>query len=195
LPETRGHLLATLRLHDCFLKAPLDVLRALVGFMGAVPGHDSSLIRDFAEAHMAAGLSAGARPAPRLRSRGRIHDLHALLEGIRTGYFPGDSVADVRITYGQGSTSLTRRRSIHYGSYHYVSRTITIHPLLDSREVPEWFVSFVIYHELIHAILPEPSRTGGRRRIHDAEFLRLERAHPDYARAQAFAREFLKRFQ
>jgi predicted metal-dependent hydrolase len=87
------------------------------------------------------------------------------------------------------------RRSIHYGSYHFATRTITIHPILDSPTVPDWFVRFVIFHELIHAVLPEPVMVNGRRKIHDPQFRQMEESHPDYDRAGAFAQEFLRRFR
>lgn len=60
---------------------------------------------------------------------------------------------------------------------------IRIHPVLDDARVPRWFVGFVVFHELLHAVLP-PRVENGRRKIHTPEFRRAEARHPDFGRAQ-----------
>jgi hypothetical protein len=171
------------------------VVRAVVGFLRRSGGDDARVVREYAESRMAASGAEGARRIRRLRSWGRVHNLHEMLEEVIAEHFPGRDLSGVRITYGHGSTGTGPRRSIHYGSYHYSTRTITIHPLLDSPTVPDWFVRFVIFHELIHAVLPEPVMVNGRRQIHDPRFRQIEESHPDHGRAGAFAQEFLRRFR
>ena len=50
------------------------------------------------------------------------------------------------------------------------SSELVIHPVLDQRSVPEWFVKYLLFHEILHAALPQlhhgeaPESTEGRSR-------------------------------
>ena len=84
------------------------------------------------------------------------------------------------------------RRSIKLGSYCSRERLIRVHPVLDAGFVPRFFVEYIVYHELLHHMLP-PIVRGGRRQLHDRRFKEHERAFPGYARALAWEREHLDR--
>jgi predicted metal-dependent hydrolase len=77
------------------------------------------------------------------------------------------------------------RRSIKLGSYCARDRLIRVHPRLDDPSVPRFFVEYVVYHEMLHHVLP-PDVRGGRRQLHDARFKRMERAFPRYDDAIAW---------
>ena len=85
------------------------------------------------------------------------------------------------------------RRHIIFGSWDFRAKLVRIHPALDAADVPEFFVTFVIYHELLHAVLDPLPTPSGRRCIHTAEFRRREKLHPDYAPSMTFEREFMAR--
>jgi hypothetical protein len=70
---------------------------------------------------------------------------------------------------------------------------IRIHPLLDQPFVPRWFLEYVLYHEMLHSVVPEEVDSTGRRRIHTQEFYRRERAFPRYHRARRWETENLAR--
>ena len=80
------------------------------------------------------------------------------------------------------------RTSIRTGVYLHAARAIRIHPALDREDVPEFYVASVVFHEMLHQVVP-PDERGGRRTIHGREFRRRERAFPDHARAAAWERE------
>ena len=61
---------------------------------------------------------------------------------------------------------------------------IRIHPLLDAPFVPTWFLEYVVYHEMLHAVVPEEIDEHGRRRVHTREFYRRERKFHCYYRAR-----------
>jgi hypothetical protein len=63
---------------------------------------------------------------------------------------------------------------------------VRIHPVLDQPAVPVWFVRYVLFHELLHAVLPPRRGRGSRWIHHGAEFRRRERDYADYARAIAW---------
>lgn len=67
-----------------------------------------------------------------------------------------------------------------------------MHSALDHPEVPEFFVRFIIFHEMLHAELKVQDKRG-RRCIHSREFRRREHAHPDFERAKKWEREFFRR--
>jgi hypothetical protein len=71
---------------------------------------------------------------------------------------------------------------------------IRIHPLLDQPFVPRWFLEYVLYHEMLHSVVPEETDAAGRRRVHTEEFYRREKAFPRYRRARRWEDENLARF-
>ncbi len=74
-------------------------------------------------------------------------------------------------------------------------RVIRIHPLLDALWVPRWFLEFVIYHEMLHSVVPDIYDRKRRRRIvHTPEFMKRERRFPHYTRAQRWEADNLARF-
>lgn len=78
------------------------------------------------------------------------------------------------------------RRSLRLGSCREGSPpTVRIHPVLDHGDVPEWFVGFIVHHELLHVRHP-PLKQGARRVVHPRSFMQAERRHPLYAEATAW---------
>jgi hypothetical protein len=126
---------------------------------------------------------------PPLPNRGRFHDLEMILTALRARYFP-DS-AGVSICWGRWS-GRTRTRSIRFGTYFPDAKLIRIHPALDQAFVPRLFVEFIVYHELLHHVIP-PVRVKGRYQIHSAAFRQREREFPAYAEAMAWRQQFLHR--
>ena len=81
-----------------------------------------------------------------------------------------------------------RRRSIRFGSYSPGPRLIRIHPLLDQDFVPRYFVRYIVFHEMLHAHLGLVESPSGRTLSHTHEFNQIERAYPDFHRAEAWQR-------
>jgi hypothetical protein len=179
-----------LRVHHLFLGSTPEVVAALADF--ARPGRHgdragpSRRIDAWVRAHR-------DRIAPprtgRLDPRGRIHDLQAILDRLNAEHFGG--TVEVRIGWGR-SGALPGRTSIRAGVYLHTARAIRIHPALDREDVPEFYVASVVFHEMLHQVVP-PAERGGRRSIHGREFRRRERAYADHARAAAWERENVHR--
>jgi hypothetical protein len=126
---------------------------------------------------------------PPLPNRGRYHDLDIILADLRARYF-SDCPA-VSICWGRWS-GRTQPRSIRFGAYLPKAQLIRIHPALDQAFVPRSFVEFIVYHELLHHVIP-PVRLNGRYQIHSAAFRRREREFPAYAEAIAWRQQALYR--
>ena len=126
---------------------------------------------------------------PPLPNCGRYHNLDMILADLRARYFP--DCAAVGIRWGRWS-GRTRTRSMRFGAYLPAEKLIRIHPALDQAFVPRLFVEFIVYHELLHHIIP-PVRVNGRYQIHSAAFRQRERAFPAYAAAVAWRQQSLRR--
>lgn len=181
-----------LSVHRIFLMCGDDVIRALAQYVRRPTDHCRRILRRFIREREATIGTASPRP-PRLtlRARGRVYDLHALAEQVKAEHFGPE--LRVHITWGRGSTRRrSPRRHIVFGSFEHRSRVIRIHPVLDSADVPEFFVRFVIFHEMLHAMLDPEHDADGRRYVHTPEFRRRERQHPDYHRAREWENAFMR---
>ena len=174
-----------LRVHHLFLGCPPDVVEALAAFVrprpAAVRREASRRIDDWVAEHRD---RIGPPRTGSLDPRGRVHDLQSILDRLNAEHF--DGAVEVRIGWGR-SAALPGRRSIRTGVYLHAARAIRIHPALDQEEVPEFYVAAVVFHEMLHQVVP-PSEGGSRRSIHGREFRRRERAYPDHERATAWER-------
>jgi hypothetical protein len=71
---------------------------------------------------------------------------------------------------------------------------IRVHPLLDRSFVPAWFLEYVIFHEMLHAVVPDRFDRSGRRLIHHDGFTEKERQYRHFRRAKVWEQENLARF-
>lgn len=124
---------------------------------------------------------------------GDEHQLDEIARRVITDYLAEDLVergAPV-ITWTPKKRS-TARRGLRLGSYDASRDLVRIHSVLDQAAVPEWVVAFVVYHELLHAVVP--SRRVGKRLIHHgAEFRRREASHPDFLRVTQWEKDHISR--
>ncbi len=125
----------------------------------------------------------------KLRPHGNYHNLELIYGRINERYFEGR--LDLKISWFGKPVSKAKRRLV-LGSYHQQKGLIRINRVLDHDHIPDHFVSFIIYHEMLHHVLPPLKR--GKRRIHHAEFSAREKQFQDYAQASAFRKSFIKEF-
>lgn len=175
------------RLHMMFLDAPKPVQKALVRYVidgGDTPAGITAYIR--ANGHRI----RVSQPVAGLYARGKVHDLADLMSRLNETYFDG-TIDGVRITWGRRAPRDAHHRSgVRLGSYSAPDGIIRIHPVLDAKRVPRYFVSYVVYHELLHHVIP-PQTQGRRTLVHPPEFHRRERLFRQYARATAWESKHL----
>ncbi len=114
---------------------------------------------------------------------GDHHDLTPIaleLKGHPTHLPELDSLPAV--TWGR-RTRTRARRSLQLGCYIAADDLIRVHPVLDQNWVPEWFLRYVLFHELLHAALPSERGSTGRAVHHGQVFKRWEQNYPEYSRA------------
>lgn len=169
------------RIHHMFLDAPAGVQEALARYLTTRDKAASLLVDRFIEEN-SFRLRATRPVLTPLTTQGKTHDLYAIFRTINEKYFGG--AVDALITWGR-KTRRKPRRSIKLGSYSAVERLIRIHPSLDRPWVPRYFVSYVIYHEMLHHMIPS-SQGSGRKMLHPPVFRERERLFRDFDRALAW---------
>lgn len=123
---------------------------------------------------------------------GRYFDLRQIFDELNARYFRG-RLRGYKVVWGRRR----KRRPKNYfvfGTIQEEDRIIRINPRLDQPFVPRWFLKYVLYHEMLHSIVPDETDTSGRRRVHTEEFHRRERLYPGYRRARRWEEENLARF-
>lgn len=170
-----------LRVHHMFLAAPAPIVEALAQYAGHSKKSASAVLDAFIKSQR--HRLKAPRRAHAVKARGLFHDLQRLFDELNAGHF--GSAIEARIGWGR-LTARRNQRSIRMGVYLHEERLIRIHPALDRPEVPEFFVRFVVFHEMLHQAVPAAHCGDGRRQHHGAEFRARERMYPDYAKAIAW---------
>jgi hypothetical protein len=127
-----------------------------------------------------------------LQHEGKHFDLRKIFEELNARYFR-NRLRSYRVMWGRRRKHRPREYFI-FGTIQEEDRMIRINPLLDQPWVPLWFLRYILYHEMLHSVVPDESLTNGRRRVHTEEFNRRERQFRGYARARKWEEENLARF-
>lgn len=183
------------RLSDICRDAPQSVLRAIAFTLVAklsskrVPEVHERVYRDYAcspQVLRASDIARRRRGRKLISSaRGRFYDLEKMFARLNRIYFGGE-LEKPTLTWSQRRT---RRILGHHDSVH---DTIVISKTLDSRDVPEWFVEYILYHEMLH--IKHPARIiDGRRYYHTNAFRVDERRFPRYEEAQVWLERIARR--
>jgi hypothetical protein len=116
---------------------------------------------------------------------GKHHALQSIYREINARYF-NNQIEIKRVGWGY---RMSWSRLGHYDPVHH---TIALSPVLDSPQVPKFVVSYIMYHEMLHAIFEDTSARCPQRH-HPAEFRQIEKAYPDYGKAKKFLGEYCRR--
>jgi hypothetical protein len=173
------------RVSDIFKDAPMNVHRALAFILVAkllskrTPDVHERVYRDYAytpKILRSADIARRRRGRKMISTeRGQFYDLEKIFQRLNRRYFD-NALEKPTLTWSQRRT---RRILGHHDSVH---ETITISKTLDAREVPEWFVEYIVYHEMLH--IKHPARLiNGRRYYHTAAFRNDERRFAHYDKA------------
>jgi hypothetical protein len=184
------------RLHHMFLDAPAAVQEALVRFVARGDREASTLVGRYIDqnGHRIRADRPFLRP---LVTQGKHHDLLSVFETLNDKYFGG--TVDALVTWGKSGgrrassrNGTSERRTVKLGSYSAVERLIRVHPVLDRSWVPRYFVSYIVYHEMLHHVIPAIV-AGGRRRLHPPAFLEREALFRDFDRSLAWEKTHIHR--
>jgi hypothetical protein len=190
LTRNRSHLITVrkngqhsvhLRVQEVFLNAPQDVWDAIGTFMVLPSPESRRLIRDFISNHKAVPNLKEFDLRLKIQLKGEHHHLDLIYDGINLDYFNNE--IQCRITWGK-SYKKRRKRSISFGNYESFSNLIKINPALDQAKVPDYFIQYIVYHEMLHARFETAGPPqSGRRFHHTGEFYELEKRFKEYDKA------------
>jgi|ERR1043166_1475390 hypothetical protein len=127
-----------------------------------------------------------------LQHEGRHFDLRQIFDDLNARYFR-DRIRGYKVVWSRRRKQRPRDYFV-FGTIQEQDRVIRINSLLDQPFVPSWFLRYVLYHEMLHAIVPDEPLRNGRRRVHTDEFNRRERKFRGYQRARRWEAENLARF-
>ncbi|HEX9422820.1 MAG TPA: SprT-like domain-containing protein [Pyrinomonadaceae bacterium] len=174
------------RLSDICKNSPPEVLRALAFVLVArllgkkVPAVHERTYRDYSltpEVMRSSDLARRGRGRKMISSaKGSVYDLGKMFSKLNRRYFDS-TLEKPALTWSQRKT-----RSI-LGHHDRVYETITISKSLDSSQVPDWFVEYILYHEMLH-IRHMARMINGRRYYHTTAFRLDERRFARYDDAQ-----------
>jgi hypothetical protein len=181
------------RLSDLFEHAPLDVIEALAVILlfklyrRRIPRSTSQKYLTFANS-----LEMKKKSQSNRRKRGRkLHagpkgthfDLLSLFTKLNHQYFEG-KLKEVKLGW---SIKKSRRILGHFDPSHH---SITISRVFDDPRVPEAIVSYVLYHEMLHATSVDSANFDCKIR-HSREFKAREKEFPAFKYANDWIRRNL----
>ncbi|NGX61073.1 MAG: hypothetical protein K940chlam9_00553 [Chlamydiae bacterium] len=186
--EKRGRWVR-LSAHKMFLDAPDEVIEAISAYIRGSyrknSPHDKVLkryIHDQSENH-----DAPDQVDPRgVVLDGRVYNLAELYDEVNNTYFGGK----LSLSYTwYGEHGRNNRRQVTFGQYVGRMQLVKMHRILDDPFFPRVFVSFVLYHEMVHSVVLPTIDVYGRTRFHGSEFREKEREFAQYEEARAWEKQ------
>src|SRR5436190_8188480 len=127
-----------------------------------------------------------------LLHEGTHFDLRPMCDELNKRYFRG-RLRRYKVMWGRRQKRRPKEYFI-FGTIQEEDRVIRINPLLDQPFVPLWFLQYILYHEMLHSVVPDEVGSNGRRRVHTERFYQREREFPRYRMARRWEEENLARF-
>ena len=179
------------RLQRMFHQAPDGVWRALVAYLHHAEATASHTIRAYIRQQrpLLASLQPPRQRPSLLQPQGRYFDLEAIYRELNQHYFVNRVQA--HITWSRRPPR-RQRTSIRFGSYQERDQLIRVHCLLDQSFVPRYVVENVVFHEMLHQLIPR-QYMHGRWYVHPPEFRRQERRFLHHQQAEQWQRQHLNR--
>ena len=172
-----------LRLHRLFSRAPSPVLEALIAYAIKGDKRAGAIVRQMAHLYFS---KVRSKPDA-LEARGKVFDLQKIRDRIKMDYFPKLEVAIGWSTHARTGAF----RCITFGSYDRHRNQVRINPLLDDAEVPLYFLEFIVYHEMLHAVCPAEVDARGAVYSHTRKFRMLERKFSEFQAAKEWEKKSL----
>lgn len=181
------------RLHHMFLDAPSDVIDAVSRYLAYGDVRSGECIDRYIAERRERIRPADLSFPSRHPTKGAVYDLVTLRDDLAARYF--QDPIEVGIAWARpvsGSHAQGARRTLRMGTYYLHEQLIRIHPVLDQVWVPRYFVDWVIFHEMLHHVVPIPV-VNGRRCYHTPEFRARELDFHDHERARQWEQWNIRR--
>lgn len=168
-------------LHRMFLEAPYNVMASLGCYLRREDKSIAPSVKAFIENRLQHLDYSHQLDRSKLYSQGHVYNLQKIYDAINKDYFQGR--LRLNITWFGKPVQRSRSRIV-FGLYHDQLRLIKINRLLDTPSFPDYLVSFVVYHEMLHHVCPAYYDGKGQHHIHSKEFKEREMLFQHYHLAQ-----------
>jgi len=170
--------LTKVSLHRMFIYAPTNIMDALACYIVGRQKMISPDVRRFIDIELRR-LNYQVNPK-RLDVYGEAYHLQQIFDALQQEYF-GRPLPLYVTWYGDANKKY--RSGINLGLYSDPLKLIKIHRVLDSIDVPESVVRFVLYHEMLHYLHPPIVTDSGRSILHTPDFKKSEKQFREYRKA------------
>lgn len=173
-------------LHRMFLEAPKNIMQALACYLNGEHKKLDPSIKAYIEHNLQKLDYSHELDLSQLEVKGRVYDLGKIYHQLNQQYF--NDRLDLYITWFGDDRRKTCRR-VTFGLYHDPLRLIKINRLLDNHYFPDYFVAYVIYHEMLHYVCPAYVDKNGFKHIHSKEFKESEQQFTYFKEARQWIRD------
>lgn len=178
-----------LSLHRMFLEAPASVISAvahLVRTSRTKCKEQNHIVKEYIQRNLPRFDASHRVDRSKLSPKGAVYHLREIFDVLNQSYFEGS--LDLMITWYKTPSRKNRQR-ITFGQYYDNMKLIKINELLDNSFFPDYFVSFIVYHEMLHARIPGHMDEKGRYCVHGKAFKERERLFEHYERAHLWEKQ------
>lgn len=177
---------AKVSLHRMFLQAPSNVMEALACYLRGKEKSLAPSIKAFIEDNVKKLDYSHLLDRSKLTSQGTYYDLQKIYDKLNEEYFKKQ--LKLSITWF-GKPSQRNRSRVTFGLYYDPLKLVKVNRLLDSPAFPNYLVSYVVYHEMLHHVCPSYIDETGLHRIHSKEFKEHETQFRYFKLAQDWIKE------
>lgn len=177
---------AKVSLHRMFLEAPNNVMDALACYIRQEETIIGPTVKAFIENSIQNLNYSHELDKSKLYSQGHVYNLLKIYNDLNLEYFK--SQLDLNITWF-GKPLQKAGSRVTFGLYYDQIRLIKVNRLLDSPSFPDYFVSYVVYHEMLHNVCPSYYDDSGQHHIHSKEFKAKEAEFKHYDLAKAWIKK------
>jgi hypothetical protein len=182
----KGNLISV-RMHWMFINANDEVIKEIAHFIKTGIGRTPYINKFIAENQNCLKKKEQSFRQPKTHTQGRFRNLREIFDFLNNEYFGGKITASISWRRGNARRAVKKRT---LGSYSRDTNTILINSVLDRRNVPDYFIRYVVYHEMLHSTLGE-KRENGRRSVHTPEFRKREQLFKEYGKAVSWEKKGL----
>lgn len=173
-------------LHRMFLEAPKNVMDELACYLRQEYESLTPTLKAFIESGLRKLDYSHLIDPKKLSIEGEVYNLKHIYNNLNEEYFTNN--LNLNITWF-GKSTQKNRSQVTFGLYYDPLKLIKVNRLLDSSFFPDYVISYVIYHEMLHEVCPAYVDEKGTYRIHNKEFKERENEFRYYRKAQNWIRD------
>jgi hypothetical protein len=174
-------------LHRMFLQAPQNVMQALACYLSGADKKIALSIKAFIEDNIQKLDYTHELDLSLLQTKGRFYDLKEIYHAVNEEYFGKE--LDLYITWFGKEHHRKRRSRVIFGLYNDPLKLIKINRMLDNTRFPDYFISYVVFHEMLHHVCPSYIDERGLKQIHSKEFKHREKQFKYYKQAKQWIKD------